>query len=199
LALAVFLLCIGGLVQFDDFSGFGSEQWIRPLGFVAAAVAVGAVGVACLSAEARRWLGGGLVVLDLFVIWQSVTNDGFRFVWHHDEGELFLLQVLLGLAALVLIATGLQPFKRPAGAGGRWLVRVAAYACGTAIAAYVAFNAGVRRYETQICTNEDCDLGGLEGMVWALVAVVVCVVVAVVAEVVLWVKRKQRRTERQHA
>lgn len=199
LALGVFLLCIGGFVRFDDFSGFGSDHWIRPLGFVAAAAAVGAVGVACLSAQARRWLGGALVVLDLFVIWQSATNDGFRFVWNHDEGELFLLQVLLGLTALVLIATGLQPFKRPAGAGGRWLVRVAAYACGTAIATYVAFNAGVRRYETQVCTNDDCDLGGLEGMVWALVALVVCVLVAIVIEVVQWRKRTQRRTEGQPA
>lgn len=199
LALSVFLLCMGGFVRFDDYSGFGSSEWIRPLGFVAAALALGAVGVAIASAPARRWLGGGLVVLDLFVIWQSVANDGFRFVWNHDEGELFLLQVLMGLTALVLIATGLQPVKLPAGAGGRWLVRVAAYACGTAIAAFVAFQAGVRHYETRVCTNEDCDFGGLAGMVWALVALGVCVLVAVVIEVVLLVRRRQRRTAGQHA
>ncbi|WP_433002730.1 hypothetical protein [Kribbella sp. CA-294648] len=197
LALGLVLLGVGGFVQFDDTAGFGSDQWVRPLGFIAALVAVAGVGVACLSAQARRWLGGALGVLDLFVIWQSVTNDGFRFVWNHDEGELFLLQVLLGLTALVLIATGLQPFKRPAGAGGRWLVRVAAYACGTAIAAYLAFNAGVWHYETQVCTNEDCDLGGLEGLFWSIIAIGVCVAVAVVIEVVLLVKRRQRRTEGQ--
>lgn len=199
LALAVFLLCMGGFVRFDDYTGFGSNEWIRPLGFLAAAVVVGAVLVACTSVEARRWLGGALVVLDLLLIWQSVTDDAFRFVWHHDEGELFLLQVLLGLAALVLIATGVQPLERSAGTGGRWLVRVAVYVCGTVIVAFGAGSAGVWQYTTQVCVEEDCDLGVNAGMTWALVALIVWGVVIVVIEDKLKTRREQRRTGGQPA
>jgi hypothetical protein len=196
LALGIVLLAVGGFVRFRDYSGFGSDQWIRPLGFLAALLALAGIGVACVTAQSRRWLGGALLVLDLFLIWQSATNDGFRFVWNHDEGELFLLQVLLGLVGLVLIATGLQPFKRPAPGSGRWLVRAAAYACGAAVATYLAVNAGVQHYDTTSCTDPgaDCDLSGLEGMVWGLVALGVSAVVVVVIEVALWVVRRRRRT-----
>jgi hypothetical protein len=194
LGLAIVLLGVGGFVRFDDYSGTGSDRWVVPLGFLAAVLAVAGGAVSCVTAQSRRWFGGALVVLDAFLILQCSVNRGFRFVWVNDESEMVLLQVVLGCVALTLIATGLQSFKRPAPAAGRWLVRAAAYACGAVIATVVAVLAGIRHYETDVCTNDDCDLGGLEGMVWGMVALGVSVVVVLVIELTLWVVRRRRRT-----
>lgn len=200
------LLGVGGFVQFDDTSGLGSYQWNLPLGALAAVLGVAGIGVASVSAKARLWLGGALGLLDVFLIWQSTTNDGFRFVWDRNEGQLFLFQVALGLVALVLIATGLQPSPREAKAGtgeakagaGRWLVRVAAYLCGMALAAYFGFFIGADQYADRYCTQVGaCDADDLRGLVWgvngSLIALGVCLVLIVAVELVLRSRRKQQR------
>lgn len=200
-------LSSGGFVQFDDTSGFGSDQWNLPLGVLALVLVVAGIGVASVSATARLWLGGALGLLDVFLIWQSVTNDGFRFVWHGDEGELFLFQVALGLTALVLIATGLQPSRDDAAAvveaggkvdAGRWLVRTVLYLAGTAVAVFVAFFIGADQYADRYCTQVGaCDADDLSGLVWglngSLIALGVCLVLIVAVELVLRSRRKQQR------
>ncbi|MEV8371285.1 hypothetical protein AB0P21_01010 [Kribbella sp. NPDC056861] len=196
LVVGLALLGAGGFVQFDDATGFGSDQWNLALGGLAAVVTVAAIGVAWANATARLWLGVVLGVLDVLLIWQTVANDGFRFVWHSDDAGLFLFEVVLGLIALVLIATGLQPSGRLVGGpkvgAGRWLVRVAAYLCGTAVLTYFAFFAGIDHYDSQHdCLNYDCDLGGLEGMVWSMVAIGLCALIAVTVEVTLWIRRRR--------
>jgi hypothetical protein len=196
LALGIVLLGVGGFVRFHDYSGSGGDQWIRPLGFLAAVLAVAGVGVAAVSTQSRRWFGGTLLVLDLVLVWQSTTNEGFRFVWNHDEGELFMLQVALGLVAFVLLATGLQPsrWSNAKTGAGRWLVRGAIYACATAVVVYVALDAGGDHYHSVVCTNEDCDLGGLYALEWGTAALGSCLVAILVVELVLFgVRRRQRR------
>ncbi len=197
LAASLALLGIGGFVQFDDTSGFGSDQWNLPLGGVALVLAVAGIGVASVSATARLWLGGALGLLDLLVLWQSVTNEGFRFVWDHNEGELFQFLVALGLTALALIATGLQPAPQAKSesakpGAGRWLVRIAAYLCGTVIIVFVATWAGIDYYTPTVC--DDC-LDGLKGVYWGAAALVACLVAVVVIEFVLRSQRKQQRKE----
>ncbi|MDX6279502.1 MAG: hypothetical protein QOH03_573 [Kribbellaceae bacterium] len=194
LALAIVLLGVGGFVRFHDFSGNGSDQWVRPLGFLAAVLAVAGVGIAALTAQSRRWFGGALLLLDLVLVWQSATNDGFRFVWMYDEGELFTLQVAIGLIAFVLLAAGVQP-SRWSGGAGRWMVRAAVYACATAVVTYVALQAGSDHYHSAICTNDDCDLGGLYALEWGVIALGVCLAVVLVVELVLLgARRRQRQT-----
>jgi uncharacterized membrane protein len=188
------MLWAGGFVQFGDTSGFGSDQWILPVGIAASVPVLGALAVARRDITARLWLGVACAVLVVCLALVSAGNDGFRFVWHSDEGEFRLLAIVLGLVAAVLIATGLQPSSRNAKAG-RWLVRVAFYLCGTFLLMYVAFGLGIAHFEATECKDStgDCDLAGLEGLVWSVIALPVSVVAVLVIELVLHRRRKQRR------
>ena len=104
-ALALALLYVGNFIQFDDTSGFGSDTWVLPVGVLGVLAAIASVIVAQSDLMARRLLGWAMLVLDILVIWQATTDDGFRFIWGGDEGELFYLQVGLGMTALLLLAT----------------------------------------------------------------------------------------------
>ncbi|WP_328324087.1 hypothetical protein OHA70_32420 [Kribbella sp. NBC_00382] len=193
LALAIVLLGVGGFVRFHDNSGFGSDQWILPLGFLAAVVAVGGAGIALLSSQSRRWFGGALVLLDIVLVWQSTTNDAFRFVWMADEGELFLLEVAIGLIGLVLLATSIQPSGQAA--GSHWLVRAALYLSGVVAAVIVAFFIGVSRYESTHCQQvASCDDDDLSGLVWGVSGSLIALAVGVVLIVVTELVRRQRQT-----
>src|SRR3954464_9997940 len=77
----------------------------------------------------RRWFGVALLLLDAVLVWQSVTNDTFRFVWHADEGELLLLEVAVCLVGLVLLASSVQP-AGPVTGGRHWLGRAAPFPSG---------------------------------------------------------------------
>jgi hypothetical protein len=139
-----------------------------------------------------------LAVLVALLVWQSSTNNGFRFIWNGDEGELFYFQVGLGLLALVLLATGFQPRRpRSASGAGRWMVRGAVYLCCAALITYVAALAGIAHFEATECTDPggECDLAGLAGLVWGVAALPASLVVALVIELVLWRRRKQRGSE----
>jgi hypothetical protein len=191
LAAGLGLLAVGGFVQFNDVSGFGSDQWNLPLGAIAVAAATVAVLVASRDAKARVWLGVALGVLLGLLLWQSIANDGFRFIWHQDEGELGLLLVVVALLAAVLVATGLQPSDQPR--GGRWLVRVAGYLCGSAVLVFGAVVAGTAYYNATDCESADSDcLSLLGGMVWGILALPVAAVAIAVIEVVLH-RRRQRQ------
>lgn len=202
-AVGLVVLFAGGFVQFDDTSGFGYDQWILPLSVVSLAAAIASVVVAWTDSTARLLLGIAMTVLVAFLIWQCAVNDGFRFIWHGDEGELLQLQVVLGLTGLSLIATGLQPSREPqvgatnrADAGaGRWLVRAVVYLVGCLVAMYVAFIVGATYYEARECANTDeqC-LAPLGGLVWSVIVVPVSLVAIVVIELVLRNRRKRRRS-----
>ena len=182
------LLFAGRFVQFHDVSGFGSDRWILPLGVLALVLAVGAVVIAWADPKARLWLGIAAAVLFALLVWQDLANDGFRFVWHHDEGELLAFEIVLALVAAVLMTTAGSALG-----AGRWLVRAAAYLCGSVAFVFVAYVAGVTYYDRTECRGADDEcLALLGGMVWGLIAVPVCLVAIVVIEVVL----RRRRTER---
>lgn len=200
LAVALGLLVAGGFVQFDDTSGFGSEQWILPLGGLAFVPAVASVVTAWPAPKARLWLGIALAVLTGLLVWLSITDDGFRFIWNRGEGELALLEFTTGLVAFVLIANGVQP--APAGGTaavgpgaarsgpGRWLVRTAAYLCGTVFVVLAAIAAGADYYTRTECPEEGDCLALLGGFVWGAVALLGCGVAVLVIEIVLWRRRK---------
>ncbi|MFC5268214.1 hypothetical protein ACFPJ1_39425 [Kribbella qitaiheensis] len=196
--LGLALLGAGRFVQLDDSSGFGSEEWIMPLGVLALLAALASVIVAAQDSKARLWLGAVLAVLVALLVWKTSTNVGFRFIWAGSERELIMLQVGLGLLALVLLATGFQQ-KRSSevdrrGGGGRWMVRGAVYLCGCALATYVAAIAGIAHFEAVECRDpaEMCELAGLEGLVWGVIALPASIVVALAIELVLWRRRRQR-------
>lgn len=204
LVVAIGLLAGGRFVQFDDTSGFGSNQWNVPIGILAVIPAVAALVVASRHVRARVWLGIGLLVLSALLVLLSRVDRGFRFIWKADEGELQVLETVLVLTAAVLIATGLQPSSR-AGAStvesgqgaGRWLVRGSYYLWGTAAVMGAAFLAGVVYYNETYCGaggDTDC-LALLGGMLWSVVSVPVSGVVIAIIELVLWRRRHRHRTE----
>ncbi|TCM42653.1 hypothetical protein [Kribbella sp. VKM Ac-2568] len=202
--LGLALLGVGRFVQLNDNSGFGGEEWIMPLGVLALLAALASLVVAAQDSRARLWLGAVLAALVALLVWQTTTNPGFRFIWAGSEGELVMLQVGLGLLALVLLATGFQPRSsrevgragRGSGAGGagRWMVRGAVSLCCCALITYVAAMAGIAHFEAVECTDPDemCELAGLQGLVWGVIALPASLVVALVIELVLRRRRRQR-------
>jgi hypothetical protein len=111
LALAVAMLAVGHFIQFDDTTGFGADAWVMPLGLGAGLAAIVAVIVAQPDRLARRLLGGALLVINLLTVWKARTDDGFRFIYNREEGELLFLQVVLATVALLLLA-GSRPTRR---------------------------------------------------------------------------------------
>ncbi|MGW5191668.1 hypothetical protein ACWEOO_20635 [Kribbella sp. NPDC004138] len=136
---------------------------------------------------------GAAVVLAIFfawLVWRASTDDGFRFIWNRDEGEFVVFVGAVGLASLVLYATGSQP-RGFARAGGRWMVRAAGYICGAAALMLVALGAGTAYYDATDCPTGDGDcLSLLGGMVWSLVSLAVSAIAVVVIELVLWRRRR---------
>ncbi|TDW22756.1 hypothetical protein [Kribbella kalugense] len=204
LAVALGLLFAAGFVQFDDTSGFGAEQWILPLGALAFVPALASIAAAWPDPKARLWLGIALAVLTALLVWESISNDGFRFVWNRSEGELALLEFATGLVAFVLIANGVQPapvseISAEPGAGrpgpGRWLVRTAAYLCGTIVVVLVAFAAGADYYARTECPEDGDCLAPLGGFVWGVLAVPVCGLAVLVIEIVLSRRRRRKTAE----
>lgn len=135
---------------------------------------------------------GAAVVLAVFfawLVWRASTDDGFHFIWNRDEAEFVVFVGAVGLASLVLSATGSQP-RGVAQAGGRWMVRAVAYICGAVAVMLVALGAGTAYYEATDCPAGDGDcLSLLGGMVWSLVSLTVSAIAVVVIELVLWRRR----------
>ncbi|TCC30598.1 hypothetical protein [Kribbella sindirgiensis] len=215
LALGLGFLFAGRFVQFDDTSGVGGGEWILPLGLLAIVAAVASIVVAWPEPKARLRTGIALVVLFAGVLWQLVGDDGFRFVWHRDEGGLVLFEFVLGLTGFGLIATGAQPAE-PDGPGPmaeelraadaerqkyrvhqerRWMVRAWLYLCGTAVLTLLAFAIGISVYESTECDDgsNQCDLAVVGGMAWAVTAFVAGVVAITIAECVRAIRRDRAR------
>jgi hypothetical protein len=190
-AVGLGLLCVGGFVQFDDTSGFGSDQWIFPLGLLAVVPVVAAVVIAWPEPRTRLALGIVLGVLTAVLIWQDIANDGFRFIWNQNEGELKQLEIVLFVLAFVLLTT--------AGArlgGGRWLLRAAAYLVGTVVVSLVVTVIGmVYHGETGCAPDADECLAPLLGIFWGAAAVVACVLAIVGIELILWFRRRRKTAE----
>ena len=161
LGLALLLLVVGGFVQLDDTSGFGSDRWNLPVGYAAAVVAVVAVVVAATDHRARGAMAAALVGLVVLLVALSRLLDGFRFVYGGDEGELAYLMIVVGLVAMALALP----------------LRILAYAATLVVAVSVAFFAGVDHFSATQCSGPnaggECDLGFIEGLLWAAVAAVV--------------------------
>ncbi|MFI5707306.1 hypothetical protein [Kribbella sp. NPDC051620] len=193
LGLGIVLLGAGGFVRFHDTSGSGSDRWILPLGFLAAVLAAGGAGVAFVSTQSRRWVGGVLLLLDVVLVWQSASNDGFRFIWMADEGELILLEVAIGLIGLILLALSIQ-LPQPAAGGPHWLARLALYLSGVVVVVIVGFFIGERWYESRHCgVGEGCDPDDLSGLVWGVTGSLIALAMGVVVIVVIEVVRRQQR------
>ena len=204
LVVSLVVLYAGRFIQFDDTSGFGSDRWVMPLGLVAGLLALCAVGVGISDRTARRALGGALAILDALLILLATMNDGFRFIWGGDEGALFFLQIMLGLAALFLLTPAFLSSKeatneapRPARSLSAW-ARFTIYVSALVLAMFVAFFAGTSHFETTQCSGPgfggECDLAGLEGLLWAGIALVLGVIAIAIAEVAR--ARRQRVARR---
>lgn len=87
------------------------------------------------------------------------------------------------ILAFGLLATGaLVAISIRRGSAHRW----AGYSCCAALAASVAFAGGTTWYDTVLCTaySNDCDLGLIFGILWALVAACTCLAIGSVLEMV---------------
>lgn len=196
-AASLVLLQLGGFIQLDDTSGFGSDRWNLPLGLLALFLAAVALGVALSERTARRALGGAWAVLAVALVVLSLTDDGFRFVWGGDEGELVMFMVGLALGAAALLTPTLY-VRRPAGdfvrdpeppASG-W-ARTVGYLCATVIAMYLAFHIGIRHFKSTQCvgTGGECDVAVLEGLLWVVVTFFLGIVAITANE---WRLRRRR-------
>lgn len=203
LMASLITLYVGSFIQFDDTSGFGSDRWVLPLGAVAGLLAVCAVGIGLSDRTARRAVGGALAVIDVVLVAEAILNDGFRFIWSGDEGELFYLQVALGLAALFLLTPTFLSTKEATNEAprtGRSLTgwaRVAIYVSALTLVMFVAFFVGTAHFESSQCSGPDfggeCDLAVLEGLLWAGGAFVLGTVTIAIAEVSRSHKRRAGR------
>lgn len=150
LALSLGMLYAGRWIQFDDVSGFGHAKSQLPFAVLAAALALGALVVVTPDRRSRRWLGLALAATDLLVLVLAVTDDGFRFIFGGDEGELFLLACGMAVVAVALLvfdtrqSTNAEPPEAATvGNGGRdrrdgatpWILGLALLACWLLVAA----------------------------------------------------------------
>jgi hypothetical protein len=212
ITLALFLaslvaLRLGRFIQFDDQSGFGDADMVMPLGALAVLLALGALVTSLKSPMARRSLGGALAILDAAIVAIAATDDGFRFFWTTYEGELLQFEVVLGITALVLLVPSYVKPAAPSGSvatevdsepGLTAWARASIYLCAIAGVTFIAFVIGTAHFEATQCSGPDfgaeCDLAGLEGLLWAAGALLLGVVAIVVAEVVRAARRRTGRT-----
>ena len=201
LVVSFILLAVGGFIRFDAMGSSGAE--VLPLGYAAAAAALASVLVAVTERAARRALGVALLGLTLALVVAARLDDGFRFVFGGSEGELFYLQVVVTLIALVLLTPRL--YETPPTHQGRnqnrasqrrtmtGPARAVGYLCCGVALTFVAFSAGAAHVEASRCSGPDfdgeCDVAVLEGLLWSGVAIVLSVVAVTVIEV----RRSRRR------
>lgn len=198
-AASLVLLGLGGFIQLDDTSGFGYERWVMPLGAVAVLVASVALGVALSRRTATLALGAASGILVAALVVLAVVDDGFRFIWGGDEGELFLLVVVLALGAAALltpsryVSGSADGPDGPAGPRRRsgW-ARAVSYACVLGVAMFAAFAAGAAHFTATQCVGAggECDVAALEGLLWTAAVLVLGVLAIAANEVRL---RKHRR------
>lgn len=199
LLLSLALLWVGNFIQFDDTSGFGSDDWLMPYAGLALLAAVASILLSLSDLRARRSLGVALLVLDGLIVIQAWTNPGFRFIWSGDEGETFMFEVALLLCGLALMTRSVyRPAVHPAPvmsapeeaqvAGDLemtgWARFVAYLAAGTVLT-FFAFFVGVAQFEATECGDSsggECDLSILGGFIWAAGAVVLSVIATIATE-----------------
>jgi hypothetical protein len=193
------LLCAGNLIRFDEGSGLGSLVAVLVLGCLAALAAVASVVVAWPDPTVRRRLGIAMLALDVFLVWASHVHAVRRFVRAADiEGYPFVLQVVLGITALVLMTRPAGAHSGSEGVRTRPIMtgpaRALAYLAASLFVVLRAFFLGDTFYGATECSGPDftgeCDLGGLAGMVCAAAAIPVMVVVVILLEVL--VRRRSR-------
>jgi len=195
--VALVLLRVGDYIQFDDTSGFGGDDVRTPYGAAAALAALAGLGVALSDYPARRAYGLFLAAVDVVLIVGARVDEGFRFVWGDDEGELFLFTCALTVVAAVLVMPRFTGTERPGGTDARrttgW-ARAAGYVVGLPVAMFVAFVLGVRWFEETECGGGggECDIAGLSGLVWSAATFVLGLVAIFVLELVIRVRARRR-------
>lgn len=201
-ALALLLLAAGGFVQFGA-TGLAGASWRFVLGPLALVAVILAVVTSWPESKARLSLGIALALVFAGVAWQGLVNENFRFVWLQGKGEFVVLELLVGLIAFVLIATGVQadPYssaepptaqEQDAPGAGRWLLRWVAYVGGAVVVMFVAFFIGLAAAPR--CDDDfgDCDLVGVYGAVYSLFSLPVSAVVITVVESIRTARRSRR-------
>lgn len=138
LAVALLLLALGGFVQLDDTSGYGSDQWNLPVGALAAFLAASALAIGITGdVHERRTTGWALATLATCVLAVDAVTPGFMFVWGETDGAGTLLQAALVAGAIALLLPGRGRVKRDSGVStGTWAV---AWLGGVACATLAAF------------------------------------------------------------
>lgn len=107
LAAALVLLGVGGFVQLDDTSGFGSDRWNVPLGLLAGLLAAAGLGAGVTGDQReRRTTGWALATLATCVLAVDAVTPGFMFVWGETDGAGTLLEAALVAGALALLLPG---------------------------------------------------------------------------------------------
>jgi hypothetical protein len=200
--VSLLLLRAGNFLQLDAEPGAARSGWDLPLGYLALLTAVAAIAVSVFDRRARQLLGGALLLLDAVIFFWTGADDGFRFVWSDNEGEGLLLQVVLVLVGLALMTpsfrTPVDDDEVPGSPGGEpprgavtgW-ARTVIYLALVLVVPSVALYAGIIHFDSTQCADEDgaCDLGFLEGVFWATIALVLVVVGIVATEVRMRVRR----------
>ncbi len=202
LLLSLGLLGLGRFIEFDNVSGCCGDEQVLPLGLLAAFSAVGSVAVAVRDRVARRALGTSLLVLALVLLAVKIADDGFRFIWGNDEGELVEFVIALAFVGLFLVTPRFVVREVSSDPSTHRLrmspaARTLAYLCASVLVGLLAFAVGSARYRSTQCTRQvsdsgECDLAGMEGLVWAVVAVGIFVVLVGVAELTRqWLRRRR--------
>lgn len=195
LVASVVVLHLGRYVQYDDTSGSGSNEWVTALGPLAFVAAAASVVTALPEARSRRALGVAWCVTGAAIVVGAVLVDGFRFIWSDSDGELVLF-----VPAVVLGGLGLVGSAAPRRAGVATptvpgLLRLVLYVAGTALLSMLAFGLGAAHFDATRCDGPevtDCDLAGLEGLIWAAVTVVLGLLGSIVNETRLLVRNRRR-------
>ncbi len=197
------LLLVGRFIQLDDTSGSGYNDSVLPLGYLAGVLGFAGVVVSSAERTARRLLGGVLLVLVAGVILLAVTDDGFRFIWRNDEGELMLFVITVGITALVLLtprftaAAATTGSTQTAPAFSGW-ARGLIYLLASIAVTVIAFGLGAAHSDSTSCQDTsagECDLSGVEGAAWAAAALALMIMVVILSEAVRFRRRARRQRE----
>lgn len=202
---AIVALYVGDFIMFHETSGAGGDERLL-LAVVALLLVLAALAVAVTDRTARRALGVASASLTTALVVASMANDGFRFIWAAGEGELFYLEVTLGLAATVLVTPRffVRSQEGESAASTPTLTpwaRAVAYLIGLIVVLLVAFSAGIAHYEDTHCVGGDgeCDVAFVEGLLWAAMPLVLSVAAITTTEVVRAKRRRRRRQPMQAA
>ena len=203
-SMLVTLACLylGRFIRFDDLGGNGDSEWGLTWAIAALASVTVALVLAVRSRRGLRVLAWCVFVISAGVFVVALIEPGFRFILHRND-DLLLMVVLTGAFSVAGLMTlksppkdrdhlrndGAPSFEANEGADGS-SNRLVPYALTLTVVSTAAFVVGQLLYERWSCDADanDCDLGGVAGVVAGVFAVALCLGVCALVEV--W--RRQR-------